>query len=55
MAPCSVMEEVSWFIWPAGSGATVIMTVSWRERMFSQAGITIADDMARNFRVEPLA
>jgi hypothetical protein len=23
-----------------------------RERMFSQAGITIADDMARNFRVE---
>jgi|SRR5580693_9290615 hypothetical protein len=51
----NVMEEVSWFIWPAGSNATVIITVSWRERMFSKAGATIADDMARNFRVEPRA
>jgi hypothetical protein len=51
-APLNVMEEVSWFIWPAGSSATVIMTVSWRERMFSKAGTTIADDMARNFRIE---
>jgi hypothetical protein len=33
----------------------VIITVSWRERMFSKAGTTIADDMARNFRVEPRA
>jgi hypothetical protein len=54
-APHNVMEEVSWFIWPPGSNATVIMTVSWRERMFSKAGTTIADDMARNFRVEPPA
>lgn len=49
----NVMEEVSWFIWPAGLNATVIMTVSWRERMFSKAGAVIADDMARNFRIEP--
>jgi hypothetical protein len=55
VAPYNVMEEVSWFIWPADSNATVIITVSWRERMFSKAGATIADDMARNFRVEPRA
>lgn len=55
MSPYNVMEELSWFIWPAGSNATVIMTVSWRERMFSTAGTTIADDMARNFRIEPPA
>lgn len=55
MAPHNVMEEVSWFIWPPGPNVTVIMTVSWRDRMFSQAGTTIADDMARNFRVEPPA
>jgi hypothetical protein len=55
MGPDNVMEEVSWFIWPPGSNVTVIMTVSWRDRMFSKAGTTIADDMARNFRVEPPA
>jgi hypothetical protein len=54
IAPHNVIEEVSWFIWPAGSSATVVMTVSWLERMFSEAGVKIADDMARNFRVEPL-
>jgi hypothetical protein len=54
LAPHNVIEEVSWFIWPAGSSATVVMTVSWFERMFSEAGVEIADDMARNFRVEPL-
>jgi hypothetical protein len=45
----------SWFIWPPGSDATVIITVSWRERMFSRAGTEIADDMARDFRTEPPA
>jgi hypothetical protein len=54
-APYNVMEEVSWFIWPPGSNATVIMTVSWREPIFSKVGTTIADDMARNFRIEPPA
>jgi hypothetical protein len=53
LAPHNVTEEVSWFIWPVGSSATVVITVSWFERMFSEAGINIADDMARNFRVEP--
>jgi hypothetical protein len=42
------MEEASWFIWPAGTDAAVIITVSWRERMFTTADTTIADDMARN-------
>jgi hypothetical protein len=55
LAPHNVIEEVSWFIWPKGSNATVVMTVSWFERIFSEAGTKIADDMARNFRVEPLA
>jgi hypothetical protein len=39
----------------AAERSTVVMTVSWFERMFSEAGIEIADDMARNLRVEPLA
>jgi hypothetical protein len=55
LSPHNVVEEASWFIWPSGSGATVVMTVSWLERMFSEAGIKIADYMARNFRVEPVA
>ncbi|MGH3261228.1 MAG: hypothetical protein ACRDNS_04445, partial [Trebonia sp.] len=54
LAPHNVMEEVSWFLWPESSSTAVIMTVSWLEPAFSQAGIQIADDMARNFRVEPL-
>ena len=55
LAPDNVTEAVSWFIWPTDSGATVVITVSWLDRIFSEAGITIADDMARNFHLEPLA
>jgi hypothetical protein len=54
LAPHNVIEEVTWFIWPAGYSAAVVMTVSWFERMFSETGIKIADDMALNFYVEPL-
>jgi hypothetical protein len=46
-------EEVAWFIWPQGPPLAVMMTTRWMEPTFSKAGITIADDMAKNFRIEP--
>jgi hypothetical protein len=30
-----------------------MMSTKWGEPAFSEAGITIADDMAKNFRIEP--
>jgi hypothetical protein len=48
-------EEVTWFIWPPDSALAVMMITRWLEPVFSEAGIKIADDMAQNFRVEPLA
>jgi hypothetical protein len=48
-------EEVTWFIWPPDSAVAVMMVTRWLEPVFSEAGAKIADDMARNFRVEPLA
>lgn len=48
-------EEVTWFIWPSDSPVAVMMVTRWLEPVFSEAGAKIADDMARNFRVEPLA
>ncbi len=46
-------EEVAWFIWPPGSNLAIMMFTRWMEEMFSEAGQTIANDMAQNFRVEP--
>lgn len=48
-------EELVWIIWPPGSTAIVSMATRWMEPMFSKAGISIADDMANNFRIEPKA
>jgi hypothetical protein len=48
-------EEVVWVIWPPGSTAIVSMATRWMETAFSKAAITIADDMAKNFRIEPKA
>jgi len=48
-------EEVAWFIWPPGSTFAVMMFTRWMEPAFSKVAITIADDMAKNFRIEPTA
>ena len=48
-------EEVAWFIWPPESVLAVMMFTRWMEPMFSKAGVSIADDMAKNFRIEPKA
>ncbi|MGH3249824.1 MAG: hypothetical protein ACRDOI_26990 [Trebonia sp.] len=49
-----VIEEVAWIICPSASTQAVMMFTNWGEPMFSKAGITIADDMAQNFRIEPI-
>jgi hypothetical protein len=49
-----VGEELVWLIWPPESTAVICIAVRWREPAYSRAGIEIADDMARNFRVEPV-
>jgi hypothetical protein len=49
-----VGEELVWLIWPPESTAVICIAVRWREPVYSRAGIEIADDMARNFRVEPV-
>ena len=46
-------EELVWVIWPPESTAIVSMATRWMETAFSEAAITIADDMAKNFRIEP--
>jgi hypothetical protein len=46
-------EELVWIIWPPESTAIVSMATRWMEPAFSKAAITIADDMAKNFRIEP--
>jgi hypothetical protein len=47
-------EELVWVIWPPESTAIVSMATRWMETAFSKAAITIADDMAKNFRIEPV-
>jgi hypothetical protein len=47
-------EELVWLIWPPESTVVITIAVRWLESIYSEAGIKIADDMARNFRVEPL-
>ncbi len=48
-------EEVAWVICPPGSTQAVMMITRWGEPAFSKAAISIADDMAQNFRIKPAA
>jgi len=48
----SVIEELDWVICPPDSTQAVMMITTWGEPAFSKAAITIADDMAKNFRIE---
>jgi hypothetical protein len=48
-----VGEELVWLIWPPDTTAVIAIEVRWLETRYSQAGISIADDMARNFRTIP--
>lgn len=50
-----IIEELDWVICPPGSTQAVMMITNWGEPMFSKAGISIADDMAKNLRIEPEA
>jgi hypothetical protein len=50
-----IVEEIAWFICPPDSTQAVMMITTWDESAFSKAGATIADDMAKNFRIEPKA
>ncbi len=50
-----IVEELDWVICPPGSTQAVMILTTWDESMFSKAAISIADDMARNFRIEPAA
>jgi hypothetical protein len=49
----AIIEELAWVICPPGYTQAVMMSTKWGEPMFSKAGISITDDMARNFRIEP--
>jgi hypothetical protein len=49
----SIVEEMDWIICPPGSTQAVMMITTWDEPLFSKAAIMIADDMAKNFRIEP--
>jgi hypothetical protein len=51
----TIGEELVWILWPPESTAIVTIAIRWLEPAFSEAGIKIADDMARNFRAEALA
>lgn len=46
-------EELVWLIWPPDTTAILAIAVRWSESKHSEAGIGIADDMARNFRTRP--
>jgi hypothetical protein len=48
-----IVEEVDWVICPPDSTQAVMMITTWDEPTFSKVAITIADDMAKNFRIEP--
>jgi hypothetical protein len=49
----AIVEEIAWVICPPESSQAVMMSTKWGEPAFSPAAITIADDMAKNFRIEP--
>ena len=42
-----------WLICPPGSTQAALMLTDWGETAFSEAAISIADDMAQNFRIKP--
>jgi hypothetical protein len=47
-----VIEELDWVICPPDSTQAVMMITTWGEPAFSKAATTIADDMAKNFRID---
>jgi hypothetical protein len=49
----TIVEELAWVICPPESSQAVMMSTKWGETSFSKVAIKIADDMARNFRIEP--
>jgi hypothetical protein len=49
----AIVEEIAWVICPPESSQAVMMSTKWGEPAFSPAASTIADDMAKNFRIEP--
>jgi len=49
-----IAEELTWVICPPGSLQYAMIATTWSESAFSKAGTKIADDMANNFRIEPL-
>jgi hypothetical protein len=49
----TIVEEIAWVICPPDSTQAVMMSTKWGEPAFSKAAITIADDIAENFRIEP--
>jgi hypothetical protein len=49
----AIVEELAWVICPPDSSQAVMMSTKWGEPAFSPAAVTIADDMAKNFRIEP--
>jgi hypothetical protein len=49
----SIIEELDWIICPPDSTQAVMMITTWGEPAFSKVATTIADDMAKNFRIEP--
>jgi hypothetical protein len=48
-----IIEELDWIICPPDSTQAIMMITNWGEPAFSKVAITIADDMAKNFRIEP--
>ena len=48
-----IVEEMDWIICPPDSTQAVMMITTWGEPAFSKVATTIADDMAKNFRIEP--
>ena len=49
----TIIEEMFWLICPPGSTQAALMLTDWGETAFSEAAISIADDMAQNFRIKP--
>jgi hypothetical protein len=49
----TIVEELAWVICPPESTQAVMMSTKWGDTAFSKVAITIADDMAKNFRIEP--
>jgi hypothetical protein len=46
-------EVISWTIWPPGPPIAVIMTTMWLQPYYGNVAASIADGMARGFRVKP--